>query len=151
MQAGLEGNSRPVGAVEDPALATVLKVFEHERIVAAMQALPERWRTVLWYAEVMDLPMHEISPLLGIEPYAVSALLTGPVPASGQPTICKLNLPRGSGTPISARKQRMAIQSRPFEGGSRRHCVDLRAACIEGRPRRSVPDFFGLTHLCQTA
>ena len=76
MQAGLEGNSRPVGAVEDPALATVLKVFEHERIVAAMQALPERWRTVLWYAEVMDLPMHEVSPLLGIEPYAVSALLT---------------------------------------------------------------------------
>jgi hypothetical protein len=52
MRAGLEGNSRPVGAVDDLTLATVLKVFEHERIVAAMQALPERWRTVLWYAEV---------------------------------------------------------------------------------------------------
>ena len=31
---------------------------------------------VLWYAEVMDLPMREISPLMGIEPHAVSALLS---------------------------------------------------------------------------
>ena len=44
-------------------LASPGRQFEHERIV-------------LWYAEVMDLPMREISPLMGIEPHAVSALLS---------------------------------------------------------------------------
>lgn len=62
-------------AVEDPALETVLSVFEHENIAAAMRSLPERWRTVLWHAEVMGEPPRKIAPLLGIEPNAVSALL----------------------------------------------------------------------------
>lgn len=63
-------------AVEDPALETVLSVFEHENIAAAMRSLPERWRTVLWHAEVMGEPPRKIAPLLGIEPNAVSALLS---------------------------------------------------------------------------
>ncbi|WP_309106071.1 sigma-70 family RNA polymerase sigma factor [Arthrobacter sp.] len=62
-------------AVEDPALETILSVFEHENIAAAMRSLPERWRTVLWHAEVMGEPPRNIAPLLGIEPNAVSALL----------------------------------------------------------------------------
>lgn len=62
-------------AVEDPALETILSVFEHGNIAAAMRSLPERWRTVLWHAEVMGEPPRNIAPLLGIEPNAVSALL----------------------------------------------------------------------------
>lgn len=63
------------GPVEDPALETALSVFEHEDIAAAMRALPARWRTVLWHAEVMGEPPRNIAPILGIEPNAVSALL----------------------------------------------------------------------------
>jgi RNA polymerase sigma factor (sigma-70 family) len=44
------------GPGEDPALETALSVFEHEDIAAAMRALPARWRTVLWHAEVMGEP-----------------------------------------------------------------------------------------------
>lgn len=62
-------------AVEDPALETVLSVFEHEHVAAAMRTLPERWRTVLWHAEVMGEPPRNIAPLLGIESNAVSSLL----------------------------------------------------------------------------
>jgi RNA polymerase sigma factor (sigma-70 family) len=62
-------------AVEDPALETVLNVFEHEHVAAAMRTLPERWRTVLWHAKVMGEPPRSIAPLLGIEANAVSALL----------------------------------------------------------------------------
>ena len=64
----------PVGE-QDPALETVLSVFEHEHVAAAMRTLPERWRTVLWHAEVMGEPPRNIAPLLGIEPNAVSSLL----------------------------------------------------------------------------
>ncbi|WP_461164026.1 RNA polymerase sigma factor [Arthrobacter sp. R4-81] len=62
-------------AVDDPSLETILSVFEHDRIAAAMRSLPERWRTVLWHAEVMGEPPRNIAPLLGIQPNAVSALL----------------------------------------------------------------------------
>lgn len=50
-------------------------LFEHEDVAAAMRTLPARWRTVLWYAEVMGGPPRKIAPILGIEPNAVSALL----------------------------------------------------------------------------
>jgi RNA polymerase sigma factor (sigma-70 family) len=63
------------GPTEDPALETALSLFEHEDIAAAMRALPQRWRMVLWHAEVMGEPPRNIAPLLGIEPNAVSALL----------------------------------------------------------------------------
>jgi DNA-directed RNA polymerase specialized sigma24 family protein len=61
--------------VEDPALETVQNAFEHEQVAAAMQTLPERWRTVLWHAEVLGEPPSNIGPLLGIEANAVPALL----------------------------------------------------------------------------
>ena len=41
------------GVAHDPGLERVLSVTEHDDISAAMRALPKRWRTVLWYAEVM--------------------------------------------------------------------------------------------------
>lgn len=63
------------GPVDDQGLETVLSVFEHEHVAAAMRSLPERWRNVLWYAEVMGAKPRDIAPILGIEPNAVSALL----------------------------------------------------------------------------
>lgn len=54
------------GASEDAGLETVLSVFEHERVAAVMRSLPERWRTVLWHAEVLGEKPREIAPLLGI-------------------------------------------------------------------------------------
>jgi RNA polymerase sigma factor (sigma-70 family) len=60
---------------DDPRLESVLSVFEHERITSAMRSLPERWRTVLWHAEIMGRKPRDIAPILGIEPNAVSALL----------------------------------------------------------------------------
>ncbi|MET3934466.1 hypothetical protein [Arthrobacter sp. OAP107] len=43
--------------MKDPTLAAVLKVFGHEDIAAAVESLPERWRTVLWYAELTGRPL----------------------------------------------------------------------------------------------
>lgn len=63
------------GPVDDQGLETVLTVFEQEHVAAAMRSLPERWRTVLWYAEVMGEKPRNIAPILGLEPNAVSALL----------------------------------------------------------------------------
>lgn len=40
-----------------------------------MRTLPERWRIVLWHAEVQGLPPRDIAPLMGIGANAVSALL----------------------------------------------------------------------------
>jgi RNA polymerase sigma factor (sigma-70 family) len=60
---------------EDPALENALSLFEHDDVAAAMRSLPQRWRTVLWHAEVMGEPPRNIAPILGIEPNAVSALL----------------------------------------------------------------------------
>lgn len=63
------------GTAEDPGLENALSLFEHEAVAVAMRALPVRWRTVLWHAEVMGEPPRNIAPILGIEPNAVSALL----------------------------------------------------------------------------
>ena len=43
-------------------------------VLAAFQALPERWQRVLWLAEVDDVDRPEIARELGIKPNAVSAL-----------------------------------------------------------------------------
>jgi RNA polymerase sigma factor (sigma-70 family) len=63
------------GAVEDPRLEAALSLFEHERVAVAMRSLPDRWRIVLWHAEVLGEPPRDIAPLLGIGANAVSALL----------------------------------------------------------------------------
>jgi RNA polymerase sigma factor (sigma-70 family) len=63
------------GPVADHGLERVLTVFEQEHVAAAMRSLPKRWRTVLWYAEVMGEKPRNIAPILGLEPNAVSALL----------------------------------------------------------------------------
>ncbi|MDQ0031079.1 RNA polymerase sigma factor [Arthrobacter bambusae] len=63
------------GSFEDPGLETALSLFEHEQIVVAMRSLPERWRVVLWHAEVLGEPPRDIAPLMGIGANAVSALL----------------------------------------------------------------------------
>ncbi|MBT2533575.1 sigma-70 family RNA polymerase sigma factor [Arthrobacter sp. ISL-48] len=63
------------GQEDDQGLERVLSVFEHEHVAAAMRSLPERWRTVLWYTEVMGEKPRTIAPMLGIEANAVSALL----------------------------------------------------------------------------
>lgn len=43
-------------------------------VLAAFQALPERWQRVLWLAEVDEVDRPEIAHELGIKPNAVSAL-----------------------------------------------------------------------------
>lgn len=63
------------GPFDDPGFETVLSALEHEHVAAAMRSLPERWRTALWYSEVMGEKPRFIAPILGIEPNAVSALL----------------------------------------------------------------------------
>ena len=61
--------------VEDPGLESAVYIAEHGHIAAAMRTLPQRWRTVLWHAEVLGKKPRDIAPVLGIEPNAVSALL----------------------------------------------------------------------------
>lgn len=58
---------------EDPRLA--FPPDNSQTALTAFQALPRRWQTVLWHAEVEREPPRRIAPLLGIEPNAVSALL----------------------------------------------------------------------------
>lgn len=77
-----QGRERPVpdedldpGPVEEPGLEAALSLFEREKVAAAMRSLPERWRIVLWHAEVLGEPPRDIAPVLGIGANAVSALL----------------------------------------------------------------------------
>lgn len=53
----------------------VLAAFETEVVDAAFQSLPQRWQAALWYAEVEGMRPAEISPLLGLSPNGVSALV----------------------------------------------------------------------------
>jgi RNA polymerase sigma factor (sigma-70 family) len=64
-----------IGPVEDPRLETLLSLFEHEKVAEAMRSLPERWRFVLWQAEVLGERPRDIAPLMRIGANAVSALL----------------------------------------------------------------------------
>lgn len=63
------------GRVKDHAQETLLAFFEHEQIAVAMRSLPERWRTVLWYAEVLGEAPRDIAPVMGTSANAISALL----------------------------------------------------------------------------
>ncbi|MBE1877916.1 sigma-70 family RNA polymerase sigma factor [Myceligenerans pegani] len=45
-----------------------------QRIRQAFAALPPRWRRVLWYVDVHDLPPAQAGPLLGVSPNATSSL-----------------------------------------------------------------------------
>ncbi|MBD8079833.1 sigma-70 family RNA polymerase sigma factor [Cellulosimicrobium arenosum] len=60
----------PMASTEDPALAG----FERSIVARAYESLPERWRAVLWYTEVENLPPAEIAPILGITANGVAAL-----------------------------------------------------------------------------
>lgn len=48
---------------------------QHERLVSAMEILPELWRSVLWHAEVMGEPPSRIAALTGLAPQSIPALL----------------------------------------------------------------------------
>ncbi|MDP9904618.1 RNA polymerase sigma factor [Arthrobacter bambusae] len=48
---------------------------QHERLVSAMEALPELLRRVLWHAEAMGEPPSRIAALTGLAPQSVPALL----------------------------------------------------------------------------
>ncbi|WP_165375463.1 sigma-70 family RNA polymerase sigma factor [Sanguibacter massiliensis] len=60
----------PLASSEDPAL----KGFEDRTVARAFQALPERWRSVLWYTDIEGVSPAEVAPALGMTPNAVSAL-----------------------------------------------------------------------------
>lgn len=44
-------------------------------IRAAFTSLPERWRSILWYAEIEGLSAEQIAPVLGLSPNGATALL----------------------------------------------------------------------------
>lgn len=48
---------------------------EYAALVRAFRNLPDRWRNVLWLAEVEETPRQEIAEQLALKPNAVSALL----------------------------------------------------------------------------
>lgn len=47
---------------------------DDRRVRRAFAELPARWRRVLWYVDVHDLPPAQVGPLLGVSPNAVSSL-----------------------------------------------------------------------------
>ena len=53
---------------------TALLGLERNLVGEALQALPSRWRTVLWLTEVEGLSPAEVSRRIGIKPNAVAAL-----------------------------------------------------------------------------
>ncbi|QNE45939.1 sigma-70 family RNA polymerase sigma factor [Glaciihabitans sp. INWT7] len=57
-------------AVEDPAAIALDRTLT----VRAFRALPERWRSVLWYTEVEGMDPHEVAPILGLTANGVAAL-----------------------------------------------------------------------------
>ena len=65
----------PEKSYRDAGLDRALILQEQERIAEAMRMLPERWRTVLWYREVLGELPRTIAPLMGLTPNGVSALL----------------------------------------------------------------------------
>ena len=48
---------------------------ERDRVRAAFQSLPKRWRSVLWYLEVEGRKPRELAAVLGMKPNGVSALV----------------------------------------------------------------------------
>ena len=63
------------GPTEDTRLHRVFERDGNERVLTALQSLPARWQTALWYADVLQEPPRRIGPVLGIKPNAVSALV----------------------------------------------------------------------------
>ncbi|MFI6426237.1 sigma-70 family RNA polymerase sigma factor [Promicromonospora sp. NPDC050880] len=47
---------------------------DDHRVRRAFAELSPRWRRVLWYVDVHDLPPSQVAPLLGVSPNAVSSL-----------------------------------------------------------------------------
>lgn len=62
------------GLAHDDRLDRVFDTDENERVFTALQSLPVRWQTVLWYVDVLLEPPRRVAPLMGISPNAVSAL-----------------------------------------------------------------------------
>lgn len=75
--------SRPrdvlLGEIDDFSHPTAVDpsdaVAESTLLADALQTLPPRWRTLLWYIEVEGMKPREVAPLLGMSPNAVAALL----------------------------------------------------------------------------
>ncbi|MGH9023955.1 MAG: sigma-70 family RNA polymerase sigma factor, partial [Acidimicrobiia bacterium] len=60
--------------VLESASDTALAGVERNLVGEAMQALPRRWRTVLWLTEVEGMTPAQVSTQIGIKPNAVAAL-----------------------------------------------------------------------------
>ncbi|MFJ4166933.1 RNA polymerase sigma factor [Microbacterium sp. NPDC089698] len=64
-----------VDSVDDRDALSIAEVYSDAGdVLAALQALPERWQRVLWLAEVTEVGRPAIARELGIKPNAVSAL-----------------------------------------------------------------------------
>ncbi|MBL5972767.1 MAG: sigma-70 family RNA polymerase sigma factor [Candidatus Leucobacter sulfamidivorax] len=58
----------------EDGLSALIDRNRSAEMLAAFQALPERWQRVLWLTEVEDVPRPEIAAEFGIKPNAVSVL-----------------------------------------------------------------------------
>lgn len=52
----------------------LVRADDDHRVRRAFAGLPARWRRVLWYVDVHELPPAQVGPLLGVSPNAVSSL-----------------------------------------------------------------------------
>ncbi|BDZ42470.1 hypothetical protein GCM10025865_17690 [Paraoerskovia sediminicola] len=59
-----------MASTEEPTL----EGFERTTVARAYEGLPERWRSVLWYAEVENMTPAQIAPMLGLTANGVAAL-----------------------------------------------------------------------------
>ncbi|MFJ3392164.1 RNA polymerase sigma factor [Leifsonia aquatica] len=67
-------DSVPEPAMDDERLNAVDDLDDNNRVVMAFRALPERWRTVLWYSTVEGRSNAEIGEILDLKPSAVAVL-----------------------------------------------------------------------------
>jgi len=58
-----------------PLVGGGIDMSERDRVRAAFQSLPQRWRNVLWHLEVEGRKPRELAAALGMKPNGVSALL----------------------------------------------------------------------------
>jgi RNA polymerase sigma factor (sigma-70 family) len=67
-----EGFERPDGA-KGPA-AALIAGSDSAMVLAALEQLPERWRTILWLTEVEGMAPREAAPVMGLSPNGASQL-----------------------------------------------------------------------------
>lgn len=74
MRTAVALDSVPEPFMDDERLNAIDDLDTNHRVVTAFQALPERWRTALWYSTVEGRSNAEIGKILDLKPSAVAML-----------------------------------------------------------------------------